>query len=132
MEESRTLLVERINEGCKNPLENLSYNIISNRLVAMGGYETYQINAEIVNNHYLISSHNVVRSFEKKALAIVDIDKPEEAVNRMYQEAKRIAREEAKHSHNKLLDFTSRAKRIPSDAQYYSLDDYLDLSHREK
>ncbi|MBI2004286.1 hypothetical protein HYS72_02365 [Candidatus Pacearchaeota archaeon] len=107
VEDSKTILEEYIIED--NPLRGLSYSIIRNRLVAMGGIGSNNIKSKIMDNHYLIFNEDINKNFLKTPLAIIDINKS----------SKRIAKKIAKMDKNKLLDLTSKAEKIPKEAKYY-------------
>ncbi|MBI2057172.1 hypothetical protein HYT91_02875 [Candidatus Pacearchaeota archaeon] len=85
----------------------------------MGGIGSNNIKSKIMDNHYLIFNEDINKNFLKTPLAIIDINKSFEAKERMYNEAKRIAKKIAKMDKNKLLDLTSKAEKIPKEAKYY-------------
>ncbi|GBE19927.1 MAG TPA: hypothetical protein ENG87_00535 [Candidatus Pacearchaeota archaeon] len=121
--DSRTLLKEYNLNGKKVSLENKSYSVIACRLVAMGGFESNRIEAKVMDGHYLITNTETWReNWDRHSIAIVDINKPKKAANRMYKEAKKIAKERAKQDKNKVLDLTSRGKKITGNDKYYISD----------
>lgn len=117
MNNLRTIIEENKHEGKK---DLGSYSVIacvhSSRY---GGWEVRRIEARIMDNHYLLECANVVNNFKWESFGIVDIDKPEEVLNRMYEKAKEEAKYIAKLHENKILDLTSRVKKKPKEAKYY-------------
>ncbi len=117
LEDSRTLLIEHKYKGKEGegPVEGISYSIMAHRHVGYGGYVCKRIEARTLDNHYLITVRNIIGKDWREGplpIAIVDVDKLEEAVERMYREAKRIAENKAQEDNNKMLDITSRAEKI--------------------
>ena len=106
---SRTILTEYVNGSLTL---GRSYSICGNRLPGSGGCNSATIEARVIDNHYLIMKANVSRNFVKTPLAIVDMDKPEVAQDRMYQEAMNVAVERAEFDKNKVIDITSRNTKI--------------------
>lgn len=125
MGESRTILTEHVPDGEYSPLRGGNYYVIACRLVAQGGFESDNISARVVDNHFLII--NKIKwndSGLEEILGIVDINKPEEAEERMYLEAKKIAERRAKCDENTIIDITSKAETLPEEAKYYTLDNW--------
>ena len=122
MGDSRTILTEYVSNGKHSPLYGGSYSVVACRLVAYGGFESDEITARTIDNHFLIVNRQVWRRDVKleEILGIVDIDKPQKAEERMYKEAKKIAERRAKLDKNTVIDITSKANRIPREAEYYA------------
>ena len=116
--DSRTLLEECIEDGKTSPLDDGCYSVIAARLVAYGGFECNRIEARIMDGHYLIVNLNPIRDFEMKPLAIVDMENKQEAEDRMYEAALKIATERARFDGNRLLNLTSRVEK-PAEARHY-------------
>ena len=123
-EQTRTLITEYVSEGAKNPLERGCYSIIACRLVSIGGFECDRIEATKLDDHYLLTRTNISNN-DWEALGVVDSNKPEIALDRMYDAAKRIAEERAKSDGNKVIDLTSRGKKVVGDEKYSVPDKYL-------
>jgi len=128
---TRTLLEETVctSQNSPDPLQGGSYSVIAGRGVGYGGFESQRIHAEKMDNHYLIMVTDTwggPKAWFHQPVAIVDLDKPKEAEERLYQEAKRVASERAKKDENKVLDLTYRAERIKGKDKYYVPDEYLE------
>ena len=118
MGDSRTILTEYIAKGQDSPLYGGSYSVIANRLPGSGGTETDRISAKVLDDHFLIINWKTVPDLEK-ILGVVNIDKLQEAEERMYQEAKKIAEERAIFNENIVIDVTSRTTSLPPNAGCY-------------
>jgi len=125
-ENARTLLTEYASKGKRTPLEERSYHVIANRLVAMGGFECNRVKAIKVDNHYLLMRTSTVDGFYWEPFGIFDLNKPSVALNRMYNEAKRIAKERAKRDGNKIIDLTSRAEKVQGNDKFYVPNEHLE------
>jgi len=127
MVNSRTLLTEYSTEGLTEYSTEcrVGYSIIASRLVAMGGFQCNTIEARVVDDHFLLIRANTVKNFDYEPFGIVDLKHPQVALNRIYDEAKRLAKERAKRDGNKVLDLTSRGNRVKGEDKYYVPDEYL-------
>ena len=104
MEDTKTILGDYVNDSL--PL-GVSYSICRHRLPGCCGDTRDNVGAEIIDNHYLIcydgsfGSHIIERH-----LAIVDCNLEQEAKERFYNEAKKVAEKIAGCDGNKLVDIT--------------------------
>lgn len=121
----RTLLTEHASEGIHTPLERVSYSVIANRFTGFGGYGCNAVEARRLDNHYLLMSTRTVGDIRWEPFGIVDLDKPITALDRMYDEAKRIAEERAKEDGNSVLDLTSRGEKVRGDDKFFVPDEYF-------
>lgn len=96
-----------------------SYGVVANRLVAYGGSQTDSVKVKVVDEHFVILHRQEVRGLET-ILGVVDIDMPDEAEARLYQEAKKIAEKRAVSDKNTVIDITSKAEEIPDEARFYT------------
>ena len=111
----RTLLRERRRDL---PLEKRFFSVFDGRLPGYKGPEIDRIQIKILDGHYLITNVEIGKG-SKTALGIVDRREPEQAEERMYQEALKIARARAEYGGNQVLDLTSKAKNTPENADQY-------------
>ena len=116
--DSRTVLVEHKNGT--NPAD-VSYLVVANRLPNYDGFSSYYIKARLMSDHFLLTITDVARELFNEPFGIVDADQPDVALDRMYQEAKRLAEKRAAKDHNHLIDLTSRAEKLTSDDLIYAL-----------
>ena len=116
MSDTRTILSEYNNE---NLLLGRIYSVCSNRSAGSGGAISDNIEAEMIDGHYLILKKNVCNNFGRRPLAIVDGDKVEEVRDRMYEEAMKIAQGRADYDGNEVIDITSRNTRISEDDRHF-------------
>jgi len=120
MSDTRTILIEHVAEGQDNPLYGGQYAVTAGRLPGGGGCRTNVISAKVLDNHFLIVDTEFASdSTLEKILGVVDIDKPQEAEERMYQEAKKIAEERAIFDRNTVIDITSKTTSLPPGAKHY-------------
>ncbi len=119
MEQSRTLLTEYAPQKEKTPLEERSFSVIANRLVAMGGFRCNKVEVRRIDDHYILMSANGVNELNWEPFGRVDLNKPNIALNRMYEEAKRLAKKRAKFDSNRILDLTSKGKKISERDRCY-------------
>lgn len=124
-EDSRTLLTEHINNRKRIPVEGTTYHITASRLVVMGGFECNRVEAKLLDNYFLLMRVNTVNGFYYEPFSVVDIAQPQMALDRMYNEAKSLAKDRARRDENKVIDLTSRAEKVRGNDKYYVPDDYL-------
>ena len=121
----RTVLSEHLEAR----LEDSSYDIEPNRMVACGGAVTDSVELERVGKQYIIIHRRPI-SHEEENLAVAGTKNRDKILALMYDSAKRIAREIAKRHGYKMLDLTSRARNLSRDAYYYmSFEDYRKLKY---
>lgn len=125
-EPSRTLITEdfKISDDLKSPMKT-TYSITRNRLVSYGGVVSHAIEARVLDGHFLLTRVNVCRGFSHELFGIVSLDQPKIALERMYEEAKRLAKVIAESDRNKVLDITSRSKKVSGDEIYFVPREYL-------
>jgi len=109
MGNTRTILKEYVDNNL--PLGKI-YSVCRHRLAGSCGDTRDNIEAQIMDEHYLIS-HN------DKPLAIVDCCLNVEVLDRFYSEAKKTAKEIASSDKNKLIDITSRNSKISEEDKVF-------------
>jgi hypothetical protein len=125
MVNSRTLLEEYVPED--RDLDKTSYSVVASRLVSHGGFECNRVEARLIDNHYLLMGVRTDRGFEYEPFGIVDKNKRKIALDRMYNETMRLAKERARKEGNKVIDLTSRANKVKGDDRYYVPNEGLDM-----
>lgn len=98
----------QIGEPRSNEPSEVSFSVVRSRDYDFyGGFESARIEARVVDKHYALYSRDTVRQTEE-LIGIVDMANPRRVIARMYDEAKKIAKETAKADNNKFVDDTKK------------------------
>jgi hypothetical protein len=128
MPNMRTLLeVYGLDQKKYRYLDNVTFSIIACRSANYGGFPSNQVLTKVIDNHYLLERVFTVGGFIHEPFGIESyhIDNQEKTLDRMYNEAKKLAEDRAKFDGNKVLVLTSRVKILKSELVFAGREFYV-------
>ena len=111
-----TLLKETKNE--KYPF-GIEYSIICGSQDSGGGVQSNVVEAQVLDNHYLLLNRDTIHNHTRTPIAIIDIGCEQEGRDRMYKEALKIAKQRARNDRDSFSDLTSRVEQ--TEVRYHTI-----------
>lgn len=83
-----------------------SYAVLVSPIGQDNPFETERVEARLIDHHYVLMSRNLIHKTPPQLFGVVDSDKPGDASNRLYAQARKLA--EDRMSYGSVLEDLAR------------------------